>query len=51
MVEQIENGHGQVMVGIHQSHRTGNDAMPVCIRVVCEGDLELIFQFYEPAIA
>src|SRR5262249_45616779 len=41
------DGHGKVMVGIHQSHRTGNNAMAVCISVVGESNVELILQPHE----
>jgi hypothetical protein len=39
---KIVDGHGEVVVRVHQSHRTGNNAMPVGVGVVGESNFELI---------
>ena len=40
--QKVMDGDGEVVVRVHQSHRTGNDAMPVCVGVVCESNFELV---------
>ena len=46
--QQILNRDRQVMIGIHQSRRRRNDAVPVRVRVVAERHLILIFQPDQP---
>jgi hypothetical protein len=41
MGEQVANGHGQVVVRIHQPGRTRDNAVPIGIGVVAEGDVEI----------
>jgi hypothetical protein len=51
MRQQIADGHGKVVIRIHQSGRRCYDAVPIRVRVVGECDAILIFQADEPAIA
>ena len=45
--QEVMNGHSQVMVWVHQAQRAGNNAVPICIAVVCESNVKLILQLYE----
>ena len=45
--QEVMNGHGQVMVWVHQAQRAGNNAVPICIAVVCESNVEPILQLHE----
>ena len=47
-VEQVADGHGQVVVGVHQPRGARHDAVPVRVGVVGEGDAEPILQPDEP---
>src|SRR5690606_36127556 len=35
---------GEVVVGVHQPGAPGDDAVPVIVRVVAKGNVELVFQ-------
>ena len=48
MREQVADGHGQVVVGVHQPGRGRDDAVPVRVGVVGEGDAVLILEADEP---
>jgi hypothetical protein len=48
MQEQVANRHSEIVIGIHQPGRRGDDAVPVGIRVVGECHLVLIFQSDQP---
>src|SRR5262252_4364312 len=41
--EQVADSHGKVMIGVHQARRWTHNPMPVCVSVIAEGQLELIF--------
>ena len=45
--QQIPDGHGEVVIGIHEPRGARHDAMSVCVAVVGEGDPKPIFQFDE----
>ena len=42
--EQVADGHGQVVIGIHQPRGRRDDAVPVRVRIVGEGDAILILE-------
>ena len=44
MGEEIGDGRGQVMVGVHEAGRAGHDAMPVVVRVIAEGDVKAVLE-------
>ena len=46
--EQVADGHGQVVVGVHQPRGGRDDAVPVRVGVVGEGDAKLILEADEP---
>ena len=45
---QIRNGGREVMIGIHQAVRAGDDAVPVGVGVVGEGDVEFVAHADQP---
>ncbi len=47
MRQQIVDGHGQVMVRIEQAGRWSDDAVAVSVRVVAEGDVELVLELHQ----
>ena len=48
MREQIADGHGEVVIGVHQARRGRDDAVPVRVRIVGEGDAILVLQSDQP---
>ena len=48
MRQQVADGHGQVMVGVHQPGRRRDDAVPVRVGVVGECDVILILEPDQP---
>ena len=44
ILEQKIDGHGQIMVGIHQSGAAGDDAVTVVVGIVAESHIKLIFE-------
>ena len=44
MGEQVANRDSQVMVGVHEPHRLGDDPVPVGIGVVAEGEVEAVLE-------
>ncbi len=48
MLEQIRDRGGEVMVRIHQPVRAGDDAVPVGVGIVGEGDIELVAHADQP---
>ena len=48
MREQVVDGHGQVVIRIHQADRRRDDAVAVGVGIVGEGDAELILEADEP---
>ena len=48
MREQVADGDGQVVIGIHQPRRRRDDAVPVRVGVVGEGDAVLVLEADEP---
>ena len=51
MGEQIEDRRCQVVVGIHQARAARDDAMPVEVGIVAEGDVEAVFSPISRAMA
>src|SRR5262249_24914911 len=47
MSQKIIDGHSKVMIRIHQAQRRGDNAVPICVGIVREGDLELILQTHQ----
>ena len=48
MRQQIGDRHRQIMVGVHQPRRRRDDAVPVGIGIVGEGDLILVLEADQP---
>src|SRR5262249_37436251 len=48
MGEQITDGYSQVVIGVHQPRRWGDDSMPVGVGVVSKCDLILVFESDQP---
>jgi len=44
MGKKVKDGHSEVVIGIHQTGRTGDNAVPVIVGIVAKGDIETIFQ-------
>ena len=44
MLEEVENGDREVVVGIHQSGRARDDAVPIGVGVASKGDIEAILE-------
>ena len=44
VLEQVPDGGRQVMVGVHQPHAAGDDAVPVVVGVIAKGDVKLVFE-------
>ncbi len=47
ILEQVIDGDRQIVVGIHQSHATRDDAVTVVVGVIAKGDVELVFEVDE----
>src|SRR5262249_33619756 len=47
MRQQIAYGYSQVVIGIHQPGRRRNDAVPVRVWIVGEGNVILILELYQ----
>ena len=48
MRQQIADRHGQIVVGIHQPGGRRDDAVPVGVRIVGEGDVILVLEPDQP---
>ncbi len=48
MGEQVFDGHGQVMVGVHQAAGAGDDAVAVVVGVAGEGHVEAVLVLDQP---
>ena len=46
--EQVADGHGQIVVGVHQARSGRNDAVPVRVRVIGKGEAILVLEADQP---
>ncbi len=47
VLEQVPDGSSQEVIGVHQPDAAGDDAVAVVVRVVAEGDVELILELHQ----
>ena len=47
VLEQVPDGHGQVVVGVHQARAARDDAVAIGVRIAAKGDVEAVFQAHQ----